>query len=98
MKNEEYGEALALAQRYNLDCDLVYQHQWQKSPVVTRAAINDYLARITNKSWVLQECLSCVAQDFLTMREMLLFGLRCTTFRYTVYTIITVCVLLIHLD
>ena len=82
MKNEEYGEALALAQQYNLDCDLVYQHQWQKSPVVTVAAIKDYLANVRKRSWVLQECLHCVANDFLTMKELLLYGLSRTEFRY----------------
>jgi hypothetical protein len=39
---EEYGEALALAQAYGLDCDLVYQRQWRKSPV-SLASISDYL-------------------------------------------------------
>lgn len=39
---EEYGEALALARTYGLDCDLVYQRQWRKSPVSV-ASIQDYL-------------------------------------------------------
>ena len=43
--SEEYGEALALAMAYDLDCDLVYQRQWHKSPVSV-ASINDYLVII----------------------------------------------------
>lgn len=43
MANFEYGEALELARRYGLDCDLVYQRQWQQSLPVTVAAIEDYL-------------------------------------------------------
>ena len=39
---EEYGEALQLAKRYNLDADLVYQKQWRSKPM-TKATINDYL-------------------------------------------------------
>ena len=39
---EEYGEALALAKAYGLDCDLVYQRQWRKTPVSV-ASIQDYL-------------------------------------------------------
>ena len=73
MKNEEYGEALALAQQYNLDCDLVYQHQRQKYPVVTVGAIEDYLdylAHVSKRSWVLQECLYCVANAFLTIKRV----------------------------
>lgn len=42
--NEEYGEALSLAQAYNLDSDLVYQRQWRKS-TVSIASIQDYLVR-----------------------------------------------------
>ena len=44
MQNEEYGEALALAQQYNLDCDLVYQTQWKTHPI-SIATIQDYLVR-----------------------------------------------------
>jgi len=42
MQNEEYGEALMLAQQYNLDCDLVYQSQWKTHPI-SIATIQDYL-------------------------------------------------------
>ena len=45
IKHEEYGEAIALAKRYNLDSDLVYQRQWQANPVSV-ATIQDYLVRI----------------------------------------------------
>lgn len=40
--NEEYGEALALAKAYSLDCDLVYQQQWRNNKV-SIATIHDYL-------------------------------------------------------
>ncbi|KAJ9580563.1 hypothetical protein L9F63_024256, partial [Diploptera punctata] len=40
--NEEYGEALALAKAYNLDCDLVYQRQWRNNKV-SIVTIHDYL-------------------------------------------------------
>lgn len=43
--NEEYGEALSLAQTYGLDSDLVYQRQWRKS-AVNVASIQDYLVRL----------------------------------------------------
>lgn len=46
--NEEYGEALSLAQAYNLDSDLVYQRQWRKS-TVSIASIQDYLVRYKRK-------------------------------------------------
>ena len=40
--NEEYEDALALAQQYGLNCDLVYQRQWHSYPV-TVETIEAYL-------------------------------------------------------
>jgi len=39
---EEFGVALDLARKYNLDCDLVYQRQWRNNPVSV-TSIQDYL-------------------------------------------------------
>lgn len=39
---EEYGEALQLANTYNLDSDRVYLKQWNSKPI-TKSTINDYL-------------------------------------------------------
>ena len=47
MMNEEYEEALALAQQYGLDCDLVYQTQWHSYPV-TMETIEAYLVCYSN--------------------------------------------------
>ncbi|XP_041364061.1 neuroblastoma-amplified sequence-like isoform X2 [Gigantopelta aegis] len=74
---EEYGEALALAKAYKLDCDLVYQRQWRKSPVSV-ASIQDYLSKISKRSWVLHECLERVPDSVDAMRELLEYALRGT--------------------
>ena len=47
LNSEEYGEALQLAKRYNLDTDLVYQKQWRSKPI-SKATITDYLVFIIN--------------------------------------------------
>ncbi|KAI2652067.1 Neuroblastoma-amplified sequence [Labeo rohita] len=60
--NEEYGEALSLAQAYGLDSDLVYQRQWRKS-TVSIASIQDYLSKIKKRSWVLHECVERVPEN-----------------------------------
>ncbi|CAL4164619.1 unnamed protein product [Meganyctiphanes norvegica] len=75
--NEEYGEALALARSYSLDCDRVYQQQWRRSPV-TVASIQDYLSKIVKRSWVLNECLTRVPENIDAARELLMYGLRGT--------------------
>ncbi|XP_041419496.1 neuroblastoma-amplified sequence isoform X4 [Xenopus laevis] len=75
--NEEYGEALSLAQSYGLDTDLVYQRQWRKS-AVNIATIQDYLSKIKKRSWVLHECLERVPENVDAAKELLMFGLKGT--------------------
>ncbi|XP_076063779.1 NBAS subunit of NRZ tethering complex-like [Oratosquilla oratoria] len=75
--NEEYGEALALARSYNLDCDRVYQQQWRRSPV-TVASIQDFLSKIKKRSWVLAECLNRVPENIDAAKELLVYGLQGT--------------------
>ncbi|KAL5004597.1 hypothetical protein ScPMuIL_018053 [Solemya velum] len=75
--HEEYGEALALAKAYGLDSDLVYQRQWRKSPVSV-ATIQDYLSKISKRSWVLHECMERVPDNIDAMKELMEFGLRGT--------------------
>lgn len=77
IENEEYGEALALARSYNLDCDQVYQQQWRRTSV-TVASIQDYLAKVHKRSWVLDECINRVPENIDAARELLLYGLRGT--------------------
>ncbi|KAK3925364.1 Neuroblastoma-amplified sequence [Frankliniella fusca] len=78
LDNEEYGEALTLAHAYNLDCDLVYQRQWRNNKVSV-ATIRDYLAKVSNQTWVLRECLERVPESLLAARELLEFGLKATS-------------------
>ncbi|KAM4772461.1 NBAS subunit of NRZ tethering complex [Rhinophrynus dorsalis] len=75
--NEEYGEALSLAQAYGLDTDLVYQRQWRKS-AVNIATIQDYLSKIKKRSWVLHECVERVPENVDAAKELLMFGLKGT--------------------
>ena len=74
---EEYGEALALARVYNLDCDLVYQRQWRNTSA-SIPAIQDYLSKVSKRNWVLRECLERVPNDVDAARELLLYGLKNT--------------------
>ncbi|XP_057309196.1 NBAS subunit of NRZ tethering complex-like [Hydractinia symbiolongicarpus] len=75
---EHYGEALDLAQRFNLDTDLVYQKQWRKKPV-TKISIHDYLTKVKDRYWVLDECLLRIPDDFDAMEELLKYGLLGTS-------------------
>ncbi|XP_046481059.1 NBAS subunit of NRZ tethering complex [Neodiprion pinetum] len=71
---EEYGEALALANTYNLDTDLVYQTQWRKSEFSLNA-IKNHLSKVSKRSWVLNECVTRVPDTIEASRELLNFGL-----------------------
>ncbi|XP_012278109.1 neuroblastoma-amplified sequence isoform X2 [Orussus abietinus] len=72
---EEYEEALALANTYNLDTDLVYQTQWRKSEFSLNA-IQEHLSKVSKRSWVLNECITRVPDTLEAARELLNFGLK----------------------
>ncbi|XP_053978605.1 NBAS subunit of NRZ tethering complex-like isoform X1 [Hylaeus volcanicus] len=72
---EEYEEALALANTYNLDTDLVYQTQWRKSELSLNA-IQEHLSKVSKRSWVLHECVTRVPDTIEAARELLNFGLK----------------------
>ncbi|KAF2357733.1 Neuroblastoma-amplified sequence N-terminal, partial [Trinorchestia longiramus] len=77
IKAEEYGEALLLAQTYELESDLVYQSQWERS-VPSMESISDYLSKVRCRAWVLHQCCAVVPAHLNPARELLLFGLRGT--------------------
>ncbi|OQV24562.1 Neuroblastoma-amplified sequence [Hypsibius exemplaris] len=79
LAEEQYGEALVLAERFHLDTDLVYQKRWMKSKV-TKISITDFLCKVTNAAWVLRECLTRVPDNPDVARELLMVGLRLTDF------------------
>jgi hypothetical protein len=53
-------EAVELARVYSLNADPIYQMQWSCT-AVSPASIQHYLPRITDKAWVIDECLVCAA-------------------------------------
>ena len=74
---EEYGEAIMLAQHYNLETDPVYIRQWQNSNK-SIAAIHDYLSKMKKRSEVLKECLNTIPEDIDAAKELIVYGLRAT--------------------
>ena len=72
---EEYGEALILAQHYNLDSDQVYERQWKLSNLST-TSISDYLTKIKRRALVLRECLQTVPNDVEAIKALLEYGLQ----------------------
>ncbi|XP_043281636.1 neuroblastoma-amplified sequence-like [Venturia canescens] len=72
---EEYEEALALANTYNLDTDLVYQTRWRKSQF-SLSDIQEHLSKVSKRSWVLNECVTRVPETLEAARELLNFGLK----------------------
>lgn len=72
---KEYEEALALANTYSLDTDLVYQTQWRKSQFSLND-IQEHLSKVSKRSWVLNECVTRVPESLEAARELLNFGLK----------------------
>lgn len=75
IENGSYESALILAENYNLNSDLVYQRQWQMSPI-TRETIEGCLSKIKRKDWIASECVRCVPETFDAALRLIEFGLE----------------------
>lgn len=72
-----YESALILAEKYDLDSDLVYQRQWQMTPI-TPETIEECLSRIKRKDWIASECIRCVPETYDAALKLLQFGKQLT--------------------
>ncbi|GAU94122.1 hypothetical protein RvY_05951 [Ramazzottius varieornatus] len=77
LQHEEYGEALLIAQRFNLDADVVYQRRWMTNRI-TKDTIAEFLMKVKDVSWVLRECLERVPDSPDVVRQLLHLGLSLT--------------------
>jgi hypothetical protein len=60
--NGEYEKALTIAQKNNLDTDIIYKHQWEKS-AVSDDAIEYCLDKIKDNTWVLDQCITRTSEE-----------------------------------
>ncbi|XP_047984540.1 LOW QUALITY PROTEIN: NBAS subunit of NRZ tethering complex-like [Leguminivora glycinivorella] len=77
IESGNYTEALALAEEFGLDSDLVYQQQWRKNPVSTDA-IQKYLSKVSKKIWAVHQCVDRLPETLPAAKELLHFGLKLT--------------------
>ncbi|XP_053611454.1 NBAS subunit of NRZ tethering complex-like isoform X2 [Plodia interpunctella] len=80
IESGNYTEALALAEAYNLDSDLVYQQQWRKNPV-SSDAIEKYLSKVSQKIWAVHQCVDRLPESLAAAKQLLQFGLELTNER-----------------
>lgn len=74
--DRNYDEALKLAlQHRNLDVDLVHKCKWRHSGI-TIQSIDNILAKVQDKLWVINECVKTVPMSYEACRRLLEFGLR----------------------
>ncbi|ORX57789.1 hypothetical protein BCR36DRAFT_344452 [Piromyces finnis] len=81
--NMDFTGALDLAKKYDLDTDYVYQAQWLSNNV-SEKTISDYLSKINNTIWVIENCLDRIPstpEDLLLLIE---YGLKLTNLEYEV--------------
>lgn len=80
IESGNYNDALALAETFDLDSDLVYQQQWRKNPVSTDA-IQKYLSKVSKKIWAVHQCVDRLPETLPAAKELLQFGLQLTNER-----------------
>lgn len=76
LHDKNYDEALKLALQHDyLDIDLVYKCKWRHSGI-TLQSINSVLAKIQDKLWAINECVTTVPISYESCRTLIEFGLR----------------------
>ncbi|KAI7818637.1 secretory pathway protein Sec39-domain-containing protein [Gamsiella multidivaricata] len=78
LEGRDYSSALAIATTYELDTDVVYQYQWKQLSHISADVVSNLLDKITDKQWVLANCLESVTEDHEGIRTLLEYGLQLT--------------------
>ncbi|KAF9168859.1 hypothetical protein BGX20_011120, partial [Mortierella sp. AD010] len=78
LEARDYSSALVIATTYELNTDTVYQHQWRQLNQVNTETVSALLDKITDKQWVLANCIDSVTDDQEGIRILLEYGLRLT--------------------
>ena len=72
---EEWGAAAQLARAHGLDPDEVHKARWLASPP-GKEALNDALAKVTDRAWAAAQCAASVASTYEQQRFVLVYGLK----------------------
>ena len=79
--NDEYDDALDIANRYKLDSDPVYQKQWLRENISVQS-IMDLLVKIKDRHWIISECLTRIPVTLEAMTALLDMGISLTDSDY----------------
>ncbi|KAH7288226.1 hypothetical protein KP509_31G017900 [Ceratopteris richardii] len=74
LEDAEFDFALHLADKYKLDINSIYKTQWLLSDM-SLEAVQQVLPKITDRIWVLKECLGKVTPSMEAMQALLRHGL-----------------------
>ena len=77
LASKEYGSALSVAQYYGLDTDPVYKAQWL-DVTVSSESNSDFLAKVKEPGWALEQCLHRVVNTGKEARCLLDYGMHLT--------------------
>ena len=71
----EHDFALSLASHYKLNPDLAFQTRWRSAPI-TDASIADFLEKVSDRNWVLHECIERVPVTLQAAITLLKYGIK----------------------
>ncbi|KAF9921302.1 hypothetical protein FBU30_008700 [Linnemannia zychae] len=78
LEARDYSSALSLATTYELDTDVIFQHQWRQLTCVNADLVSTLLNKIKDKEWVLASCIDNTIEDLEGVRILLEYGLHLT--------------------
>ncbi|CAD7704876.1 unnamed protein product [Ostreobium quekettii] len=73
LKRHAWTEAHALAGKHGLDTNLIFKFRWSATPV-DENNINENLKPVTDRRWVIEQCLARVADVSKVQKELLEYG------------------------
>lgn len=73
--SREHDFALSLASHYKINPDLAFQTRWRSS-IVSELSIKEYLDKVSDRNWVLRECIERVPGTLEAARMLLEYGIK----------------------
>ncbi|OTF70689.1 Sec39-like protein, partial [Euroglyphus maynei] len=73
IKSKQYETAMRLAKKFDLEMDLIYKNMWENNEKSFQL-IDECLSKITDQSWIMNQCIDCIPKQLHILRHLLQYG------------------------
>lgn len=75
IQNNQFNDALELAQYYDIDNDFLYQYKWEIVSEISIDSLQSCFDPIQNRLWILDQCIHHVPQTFNETLLLYIYGI-----------------------